>query len=319
MTILYIGTGEIGVPALRWLIEESGHHIAGVACQPDRPAGRKQTLMPPATKVLAAGAGVPVFQPEKINDPAVLDQLAALRPDVTVVMAYGQFLPKRLREGARLACINLHASLLPRWRGASPIPSAIAAGDAGTGVTVMHVVKEMDAGDMILAERTPILPNDTGGTLHDRLAALAPVALARALPLLEVGTAPREPQPPEDVTHCAKLHRGLGRIDWSKPSAEIERLIRAYDPWPGTHTFLPDGRTLKIFPPVELAPLPSPAAPGEIIHVDKSALVIAAGGGALRLTGKIQAEGGRPLSVREFLAGHSLSPGQKIGAADTPE
>ena len=321
MTILFIGTGDIGVPALRWLVEHSGHRVTGVVCQPDKPAGRKQTLTPPATKTVALAAGLPVFQPERINDPAALDALLTPPPDLIVVMAYGQFLPRRLREGARLGCINLHASLLPRWRGASPIQSALAAGDPETGISVMHVVREMDAGDTLLAESTPISAEDTGQSLHDRLADLAPKALARALPLLENGTAPRQPQPPDRVTHCAKLSRTESRLDWSRPAVELERLVRAYHPWPGTHTFLPadhGSRLLKIFPPTQIVPLPAapgqPDAhrPGRIIAVDRESITVATGHLALRLT-SLQTEGQKRLSAREFLAGTRLEVGQVLG------
>jgi methionyl-tRNA formyltransferase len=319
MTILFIGTGEIGVPTLRWLIEQSGHRVAGLVCQPDKPVGRRQALTPPATKSLAALAGIPVHQPERINDPAALDAILKPPPDLIVVMAYGQFLPKRLREGARLGCINLHASLLPRWRGASPIQSALAAGDPATGITVMHVVREMDAGDTILAESIPIEPDDTGQSLHDRLAALAPKALSRALPLIESGTAPRLPQPPDQVTRCAKLSRDLARLDWSRPAAELERLVRAYHPWPGTHTVLPPSlgaRLLKVFPPTCVVPTPqSPATsprPGTIIALSRDTVTVATGHHALTLS-SLQTEGQKRLPARDFLAGTRLEMGQVLG------
>ena len=232
-------------------------------------------------------------------------------------MAYGQFLPKRIREGARLGCINLHASLLPRWRGASPIQSALAAGDAETGVTVMRVVREMDAGEMILAGKIPISAEDTGQSLHDRLAQLAPLVLERALPLIEAGTAPSLAQPAPFVTHCAKLTREAGRLDWSRPAVELERLIRAYDPWPGTHTLLPaswGGRILKVFPPVLVVPRPTGAVAhsGEILAVDRSTVTVAAGTDALMLH-SLQTEGQKRLMVREFLAGTRLEVGQVLG------
>jgi methionyl-tRNA formyltransferase len=324
MTILFIGTGEIGVPTLRWLVDHSGHRVTGVVCQPDKPAGRRQTLTPPATKALALEAGLPVFQPERINDPAALASLLTPPPDLIVVMAYGQFLPRRLREGARLGCINLHASLLPRWRGASPIQSALAAGDPESGITVMHVVREMDAGDTILSESTPIAADDTGQSLHDRLAHIAPQALARALPLLENGTAPRLPQPPDQVTRCAKLNRAAARLDWSQPAIELERLIRAFHPWPGTHTFLPanhGNRLLKIFPPARIVPLPvhsvapdppSAPRPGQIVAVNRDSIVVATGEDALAVT-SLQAEGQKRLSARDFLAGTRLETGQVLG------
>ena len=317
MTVVFMGTGEIGAPVLRWLIEHSGHQVVAVVCQPDKPVGRRQTMTAPVTKQVALASGVPVLQPEKINDPAAVEEVLAWQADLMVVMAYGQFLPKRIREGARLGCINLHASLLPRWRGASPIQSALAAGDAETGVTVMRVVREMDAGEMILAGKIPISAEDTGQSLHDRLAQLAPLVLERALPLIEAGTAPSLAQPAPFVTHCAKLTREAGRLDWSRPAVELERLIRAYDPWPGTHTLLPaswGGRILKVFPPVLVVPRPTGvvAHSGEILAVDRATVTVAAGTDALMLH-SLQTEGQKRLLVREFLAGTRLEVGQVLG------
>ena len=317
MTVVFMGTGEIGAPVLRWLIEHSGHQVVAVVCQPDKPVGRRQTMTAPVTKQVALASGVPVLQPEKINDAAAVEAVLAWQADLMVVMAYGQFLPKRIREGARLGCINLHASLLPRWRGASPIQSALAAGDAETGVTVMRVVREMDAGEMILAGKISITAEDTGQSLHDRLAQLAPLVLERALPLLEAGTAPSLAQPAPFVTHCAKLTREAGRLDWSRPAVELERLIRAYDPWPGTHTLLPaswGGRILKVFPTVLVVPRPTGvvAHSGEILAVDRSTVTVAAGTDALMLH-SLQTEGQKRLLVREFLAGTRLEVGQVLG------
>lgn len=324
MTVLFIGTGDIGVPALRWLIEESGHPVVGLVCQPDKPVGRRQEMTPPATKTIAAAAGVPVFQPERLNDRTALDSVLTTRPDVIVVMAYGQFLPRRLREGAPLGCLNLHASLLPRWRGASPIQSALAAGDRETGITVMYVAREMDAGDILLTESTPIHPDDTGQSLHDRLATLAATALAHALPLVANGTAPRHPQPAHGVTHCAKLNREHARIDWSRPAVDIERQVRAYHPWPGTHTRLPGalgGRLLKVFPPVHVVPLPheaQPSHPGEIVTTTRDTVTVATGREAVAVT-LLQAEGQKRLGIREFLAGTRLQPGMRLDEQETPD
>ncbi len=237
----------------------------------------------------------------------------ALKPDLTVVMAYGQFLPKSIRGMAPFGCINLHASLLPRWRGASPVHAALAAGDARTGVTVMHVDREMDAGDTILAEETAIAAEDTGETLHDRLAEIAAVALARAVPLIEAGTAPRTPQNPAEVTACAKLDRASGRIDWHRSAEEIDRLIRAYHSWPGTGTTLPDGRSLKIFPPVMILDVADSAAPGTVLAGDPLTLTVRCGEGALRL-GDVLVEGKKRMTAADFLRGHPLTPGARLGA-----
>jgi methionyl-tRNA formyltransferase len=302
MRILYMGTGDIAVPSLLWAHQQSGHDLVGLVCQPDRPAGRKMTLTPPATKLALADTAVPFFQPEKIT--TSLDDLAALQPDLIIVMAYGQYLPRRLREMAPLGCINLHASLLPRWRGASPVQAALAAGDAETGVTVMHVAAGMDTGDIILAEKTPITADDTGQSLHDRLAEVASTALQRALPLIVSGQAPRTTQDEALATHCAKLDRTSGVIDWSRPAAEIARQIRAYMPWPGSSGQWHTGPTVKFFPPVTVTDETGP--PGHLIRIDKDSLTIATGHQALRIT-NLQPENKRLMTVRDYLAGHPLN------------
>jgi methionyl-tRNA formyltransferase len=311
MRCIFIGSGDIGVPALRWLVQESNHEVVGLVCQPDRPVGRRHVLTAPPTKMVAANAGVRVWQPEKISDAA--KEIQIVRPEVIIVMAYGQFLPRSIRQAPRLACINLHASLLPRWRGASPVQAAIAAGDPVSGVTVMHVESEMDAGDIVLAESIAIGPAEIGQTLHDRLAALAPLVLARALPLIESGTAPRTPQDAARVTHCGKLDRHHGIIDWMRPAVEIERLVRAYHPWPGTSTSLPDGTRLKIFPPVEvLGGGGIPARAGLVAETGKAGLFIFTGDGLLRIE-SVQPDGKRRMTAAEFQAGHRLESGMQLG------
>jgi methionyl-tRNA formyltransferase len=309
MRCLFIGTGEIGVPALRWLAQSPGHDVVGVVCQPDRPVGRHHRLVAPPTKVVAAEEDVRLWQPEKIIEAA--GELQGAKPDVTIVMAYGQFLPRSIRQLSKLACINLHASLLPRWRGASPVQAAIAAGDAITGITAMHVEAEMDAGDMILAETTPIRPTDTGQTLHERLSLLAPRAIERALPLIEAGTAPRVPQDITQVTHCGRLDRHHGVIDWMRPAEEIERLVRAYHPWPGTSTCLPGGGRLKIFPPAEVIKDEAGEA-GMVAGAGRRGLFIGTGNGVLRVE-NVQPEGKRRMTAAEFLAGHRLERGMRLG------
>ena len=189
MRILYIGTGDIGLPALRSLLDDPAHTVCAVICQPDKPVGRKQILTPPATKVLALERGVPVHQPARIRHAGEL--IASLQPDLAVVMAYGQILPQAILDLPPLGCLNLHASLLPQHRGAAPIQAAILAGDAETGITVMYMDAGLDTGDALLMERLTIRPDETGGTLHDRLAELSPAALGKALALIAAGTAPR--------------------------------------------------------------------------------------------------------------------------------
>jgi methionyl-tRNA formyltransferase len=299
MNLVLIATGDIALPALRHLLEHGPRPLALVT-QPDKPVGRHQVLTPPSIKVEALAAGIPVLQPEKIGD--IVPELAAMRPDVLVVMAYGQILRDNVLTLPRKAIINLHASLLPKYRGAACIQAAIAAGDSESGVTVMHVVRKLDAGDMILARKLPLRPDETGGSLHDRLAEIAPAALAEALEQLAAGTAARIPQNEEDSSYVSKLERDDGRLDWSLDAAVIERRIRAYDPWPGTFTIsLEDGspKRLKIFPPVRVVDLDLP--PGEIQTPD-GRFVIGCGTGALRLE-SVQPEGGRRMSAADYLRG----------------
>lgn len=241
MRILYIGTGDIGLPALTWLLD-SGHEIAAVFTQPDKPAGRRMELLPSPVKQLALDRGIPVFQPVKIRAAEPVAQIQSVAADLIVVMAYGQILPKTVLEAARFGCINLHASILPRHRGAAPVQAAILDGDAETGVTVMYVDEGLDTGDILLIHRIPIRRHETGGTLHDRLAAAAPAALAEAIALIEAGAAPRIPQDNALATYTGKLSREDGEIQWERSCGEIARRIRAMNPWPGAFTLLPDRR-----------------------------------------------------------------------------
>jgi methionyl-tRNA formyltransferase len=311
MRVVFMGTGDIAIPSFRFLLSRPGTDVAGLFTQPDRPFGRKLELLPPEIKKVAVEAGIPVFQPERLRSGEALADLRALRPDLIVVMAYGQILRRPVLDLPPLGCINLHASLLPRHRGASPIQAAIRDGDAVTGITVMHVAPELDAGDIILARSIPIRPDETGGSLHDRLADLAPEALADAWPGLVAGTAPRIPQDAARATYLGKLEREDGSLDWGRSAAELERLIRAYDPWPGTFSSL-GGTKLKIFPPTRI--VDGTGAPGTVLEAARDRFVVACGQGALALS-DVQAEGRKRMEVRAFLAGQhdGLRPGTKLG------
>ena len=312
MRIIYMGTGEIGVPVLRSLLTGGRHEVCGVICQPDKPVGRKQVLTPPATKVLAEAHGVPVFQPRRIRGEA--EMVRSLGADVAVVMAYGQILPRDVLEAPRLGCLNLHASLLPRHRGAAPIQAAILSGDGESGVTVMYMDEGLDTGDILLQERLTLAEAETGGTLHDRLAGISPGALERALDLLAAGMAPRIPQDASLATHTGKLERVHGVLDWSQPAVELARRIRAFDPWPGTSTQLPDGSQLKVFPPVEANPESSGCVPaGTVLSAGADGILIACGDGTLRLH-ELQAEGRKRMAAGPFLAGRPLRAGDRLGA-----
>ena len=313
MRAVFMGTGEIGVPAFRWLLDSAECEVVAVVTQPDKPAGRKLELRASAIKQLAAERGMPVLQPVKMRAPEAVAEIVALRADVIVVMAYGQILPKAVLDAARLACLNLHASLLPRWRGAAPIQAAIEAGDAASGVTVMYMAEGLDTGDILLMRETPITDTDTGGSLHDRLGLIAAEALAEALPLVAAGTAPRFPQDETRANYAPKLTRENGRIDWAATPAEIDRRIRAMNPWPAAHTFLPTPagpRQMKVFAG---SPQPGgPAQPGEVLRADDSGLLVAAKGGTV-LLGEIQIEGKRRMVAGEFLRGHAIAPGTVLG------
>jgi|ERR1700674_2850486 len=306
MRVLFIGTGEIGVPVLRWLLNPDRHDLVGVVTQPDKPVGRAQRIEAPPIKQALAGRETPILQPARIKSADAVSEIRALAPDVIVVMAYGQILPRSVLEISRVACLNLHASLLPRHRGAAPVQAAILAGDRESGITVMYMDEGLDTGDILLQSRLEIAANETGGSLHDRLALIAPEALEAALTQLGNKSATRIPQDSSVATYAPKLEREHGRIDWREPAEAIERKIRAFDPWPGAFTLLRDeagpARKLKIFSATIVA---SPdASPGEVVRSDNSKLVIAAKDGALSL-GEVQHEGKRRMSAAEFLRGYT--------------
>jgi methionyl-tRNA formyltransferase len=270
--------------------------------QPDKPAGRDQRLTPPAIKAALAETSIPIFQPLRIKSEEALDRLRKLDPEVIVVMAYGQILPKRVLEIPTVACLNLHASLLPRWRGAAPIQAAISNGDEQTGITVVYMDEGLDTGDILLKRELKIAPGETGGSLHDRLAGIAPEALSAALQLLQSGNAPRIPQESIRATYAPKLEREHGRIDWNDPAEVVERKMRAFDPWPGAFTMLYDEagvpRKLKVFGGKLLD---GEGRPGGIVRVDDE-IVVGTSRGALSL-GEVQLEGKRRMSAGEFAAG----------------
>jgi methionyl-tRNA formyltransferase len=308
---VFFGTGDIALPAWRRVLAGPDTEVVALVTQPDRPAGRHHRLRAPAIKLEAQAAGVEVMQPERARD--AIPRLVETGADLFVVMAYGQILPRALLALPRLACWNLHASLLPRHRGASPIQAAVLAGDRESGVTVMHVAPELDAGDIVLARALELAADETGGSLHERLAELAPHALAAALSLLACGRAPRVPQDPGRATYLGKLERHDGEIDWTRPAAELERRIRAFDPWPSSWTLLPDGRVLKIFPPVAVD-AGAGLAPGEVRAGD-AGLAAGCGDGKALVLGGVQAENGRRMSAAAFVRGHPMPQGARFQAS----
>ena len=309
MRIVFAGTPEFAAQHLQALLD-AGRQIVAVYTQPDRPAGRGQKLMPSPVKQLALQHGIAVYQPQTLRAPAAQAELAALAPDLMVVVAYGLILPQVVLDTPRLGCINSHASLLPRWRGAAPIQRAIEAGDASSGVTVMQMEAGLDTGPMLLKVTTTITAEDTGGSLHDRLATLGSQAVVEAVTKLAAGELRGEVQDDSLATYAHKLNKDEARLDWSRPAVELERLVRAFNPWPVCHSTL-NGEVLK----VHAAQLgEGQGAPGSVLAADRSGLTVACGEGALRLT-RLQLPGGKPLSFADLYNSRreQFAPGLVLG------
>lgn len=312
--LVFMGTPELARTVLVGLADDPRWEIVRVVVQPDKPVGRGLQCQPPPVKVEALARGLSVVQPVKARDPGFLAELAALEPDLVVVAAYGQLLPPALLAIPSRGCLNVHTSLLPRWRGAAPIQWAIAEGDAETGVTLMRMDAGLDTGEIVAEVRTAIGPADTGQTLHDRLAQLGTALLVRTLPDWLQGKIMARPQPAEGVTYARKLTRELGLLDWQQPAEVLERRIRAFNPWPGAHTTSPVG-LLKVW---EAAAIPgSGGQPGRVASAAGDQLVVETAMGSLALQ-SVQREGRRRMTAREFLAGGGLRSGDRLGLATGP-
>jgi methionyl-tRNA formyltransferase len=313
MRVIFIGSGDIGLPTLHWLLS-SGHEVAAVVTQPDKPVGRHQMVQASAIKQAALDAGVPVLQPVRIRAADSLDALCALEPEVLVVMAYGQILPRSILDLPRVACLNVHASLLPRHRGAAPIQAAIEAGDTHSGITIMYMAEGLDTGDVLLEESLALRRRETGGSLHDRLAQLAPDALQRALCLLETGSAPRVSQDAAKATYAGKLSWEDGKIAWDSPG-RVDRRVRAMNPWPGAFTWvpLPGGlKKLKVFSVIQ-SRSPSEGLPGgTVLRVEKRGILVAAGEASVWLV-EVQLEGKKRMHASEFARGAHVQAGARLG------
>lgn len=298
LRIVFAGTPEFAAEHLKALLN-SPYQVVAVYTQPDRPAGRGQKLMPSPVKQLALQHEIAVYQPQTLRDPAAQAELAALKPDLLVVVAYGLILPQVVLDIPRLGCINSHASLLPRWRGAAPIQRAIQAGDAESGVTVMQMEAGLDTGPMLLKVSTPISADDTGGSLHDRLAELGPPAVLQAIDGLAAGRLRGEVQDDSLATYAHKLNKDEALLDWSRPAVELERLIRAFNPWPICHSSL-NGAPLKVLA-AQLVTEPGAGrgAPGEILAASKDGLTVACADDSLRLK-RLQLPGGKALNFADL-------------------
>ncbi|MFT3754759.1 MAG: methionyl-tRNA formyltransferase [Pseudoxanthomonas sp.] len=297
MKIIFAGTPDFAVPALH--AAAAGGEVVAVFTQPDRPAGRGRGLQASPVKQAALGLGIPVFQPETLKGEAAREQLRAFDADLMVVVAYGLILPKKILAIPRHGCWNVHASLLPRWRGAAPIQRAIEAGDAQTGVCLMQMEAGLDAGPVILESCIDITDDETGGTLHDKLAALGAQALADGLRKLHDGSLPpAQPQPAEGVTYAHKLDKAEARLDWSQSAQALARKVRAFNPWPVAEAQVA-GERLRIFDAIAL-PAVFVSEHGRVIAASKHGIDIACGEGALRLL-RVQREGGKPVSAADYL------------------
>ena len=301
--IAFAGTPEFALPCLRALVA-SGARIPLVLTQPDRPAGRGRKVTASPVKELALALGLRIAQPASLSEPARLPGFDE-RPDLLVVIAYGLLLPPALLEWPRLGCINLHASILPRWRGAAPIQRAVLAGDATTGVSVMQMDSGLDTGAVHLVRSMPIGREDTAGALHDRLAALAAEALAAALPDLLAGRSVATPQQAGLATLAPKIVKAEAALDWHSSALELERKVRAFNPWPVAEAKLVDGRRLRVWQAAALEPGSPPAGAGHIVAASKAGIDVATGAGILRLQ-RVQPPSGRVMDVEAYLAAHSL-------------
>ncbi|MET0550715.1 MAG: methionyl-tRNA formyltransferase [Xanthomonas sp.] len=297
MKIVFAGTPDFAVPSLRAAAQR--HEVVAVYTQPDRPAGRGRGLTPSPVKLEAVARGIPVLQPQTLRAPETLQALRALQPDLIVVVAYGLILPKAVLAIPTHGCWNVHASLLPRWRGAAPIQRAIEAGDAETGVCLMQMEAGLDTGPVLLSQRTPIGADETGGQLHDRLAALGAQVLADGLGLLRAGLRPvAQPQPQDGVTYAHKLDKAQARLDWQQPAAQLARQVRAFDPWPVAEAMLA-GERVRVRGAIALD-LAHGQPPGTVLTASKQGIDIACGEGALRLR-VLQRDGGKAITAADYL------------------
>jgi methionyl-tRNA formyltransferase len=302
MRLVFCGSGEIGLPVLRSLLDAPSHKVMAVVTQPDKPAGRELKSRASAIKTLALKRGVGVFQPDRIRTPEAVRVLRELSPDVVVVVAYGQILSREVLDIPRIGCLNLHASLLPRHRGASPIQAAMLAEEKETGITVMWMNEGLDTGDILLSETLEISQTETAGELHNRLAEIAVPALVKALAMIDQGNAPRIPQREDLSTHAPKMSKADGVLDWLQPAARLALRVRAMSPWPGAFTHL-GGRVLKIH---EAVAVEGHGKPGTFLQADAEGFVVAAGVGALALK-SVQLEGRKRMDAAGFLRGFPVN------------
>lgn len=306
--IIYAGTPEFAVPPLQALLD-AGYNVVAVYTQPDRPAGRGRKLTASPVKQLAQQHDIPVYQPQSLRSPEAQAELAALQPDLMVVTAYGLILPEAVLETPRLGCINIHASLLPRWRGAAPIQRAILAGDEETGITIMQMDVGLDTGDMLYKLACPITPEDTGGSLHDKLAPMGARALMDALPGLLAGRLQGEPQDDALATYAEKLSKAEAELGWNRPATELARQVAAFNPWPVAQSQWQD-KILRIWR-ASARPADADAAPGTVVKAGREGIDVATGDGILRIQ-QLQLPGKKPMAAADFLNAYPIE-GSRLG------
>lgn len=323
MKIVFMGTPDFSVPALR-LLMAAGHEILAVYTQPPRPVGRGQKSRPGPVHAFATAQGLSVRTPESFEDPSVIDDFVALRAEVAIVVAYGLLLPPVVLAAPRLGCLNIHASLLPRWRGAAPIQRAIEAGDGQTGVAIMQMDQGLDTGPILLEKPHPITAQTTAQTLHDQLSLLGAEAMVEALTLLAEGKARAIPQATEGMTYACKLKKGEGALDWRRSAVALARQQRALTPWPGVY-FLHRGQKIKVLQARVLDHVEGPKTQspeiqnlgGAVLDLPAVPLAVACGGGGVLALERLQRPGGKPVDVADFLNGYHLEKGTRLGAEDS--
>ena len=306
MRIVFMGTPDFAAAILERLVE-TGRNVVGVFSQPDKPVGRKQIVTPTATKVVAEKYGIPVFQPAKLRDGTALEIMKELSPDLTVVAAYGKILPKEILDVSPLGNVNVHGSLLPKYRGAAPIQWSVINGDEVTGVTTMYMAEGMDTGDMILKLETKIGEDETSGELFERLAKLGADSIEKTLELFDKGEVPREAQDESEATYAPMLKKEMGEIDFTKPAGEIKNLVRGMSPWPTAYAFL-DGKSIKIHKAAAVSGFSG--APGELL--DEKRFIVACGDGAIEFL-SVQPEGKSQMSGADFIRGRRTQKGTLFG------
>ena len=305
MRVVFMGTPDFAVPSLEALLA-AGHEVCGVFTQPDRPKNRGMKLLPPPVKVTAQSHGIPVFQPVQLRDGSALEELRALKPELIVVAAYGRILPQEILDLPPKGCINVHSSLLPRYRGAAPIHWAVVNGDAETGVTIMKVAPELDAGDILGQIATPIDPEETVETVHDRLARLGGELLVQVVEKIAAGTLQPVPQDPDQVTYAPMLSRALSPIDWGQNARTIHNKVRGLVPWPATSTDIFSREPVKIFSVTETGEHTG-KAPGTVLAAQKEGIDVACGDGMVIRILELQAPGSRRMTAADYLRGHPIS------------